>query len=114
MELTTVNALANLTLGILPNISKGLVLVLGAYWIIKGNWTVGSLLAFQSYLGYVFGPAYSLANANIQLQNALGALQRVSAIYDIVPEEHGKGRLVEHLRGEIEFNHVSFSYDSEG
>jgi len=113
METTTVNALANITLDILPDVSRALVLVLGAYWIIQGNWTLGSLLAFQSYLGYVFGPAYSLANANIQLQNALGALQRVSAIYDIVPEEHGKGVVAEHLKGEIEFSHVSFSYDGK-
>jgi ABC-type bacteriocin/lantibiotic exporter with double-glycine peptidase domain len=113
METTTVNALANLILDILPDASRAVVLILGAYWIIQGNWTLGSLLAFQNYLGYVFGPAYSLANVNIQLQSALGALQRVSAIYNIIPEEHGKGIQVEHLKGEIEFANVSFSYNSK-
>jgi len=111
MEASTVNALANIILEALPDVSRAVVLILGAYWIIQGNWTLGSLLAFQSYLGYVFGPAYSLANANIQLQGALGALQRVSSIYDIVPETHGTGMVADHLKGEIEFEHVSFSYD---
>jgi len=112
MEQTAVGSMANLALGIVPSIAGAVVLVAGAYWIIKGEWTLGSLLAFQSYLGYVYGPALSLANANLQFQNALTALERVSAVLDVVPEENlGHGRLAEHLRGDVRFDHVSFSYD---
>jgi ATP-binding cassette, subfamily B, multidrug efflux pump len=111
-EATAVNALANLIIGIMPDLGRGVTLVLGAYWIIQGSWTLGSLLAFQSYLGYVFGPASSLADANIQLQSALASLKRVSALYDIVPEESGIGREAEHLEGAVEFRQVSFSYNS--
>ena len=54
----------------------------------------------------------SLANANLQFQNALTALERVSAVLDVVPEENlGHGRVAEHLRGDVRFDHVSFSYD---
>jgi ABC-type multidrug transport system fused ATPase/permease subunit len=89
------------------------VLAAGAYWVINGHWTLGSLLAFQAYLGYVFGPAQFLANANLQLQNARASLERVSALFDIVPEENmGTGKKVERLTGDIEFRNVSFSYDS--
>jgi len=112
MEQTAVGSMANLALGIVPSIAGAVVLVAGAYWIIKGEWTLGSLLAFQSYLGYVYGPALSLANANLQFQNALTALERVSAVLDVVPEENlGHGRVVDHLRGDVRFDHVSFSYD---
>jgi len=53
-----------------------------------------------------------LASANLQLQNARAALERVSALYDIIPEENiGEGEKTERLRGEIEFKKVSFSYD---
>ena len=79
LEQVTVSSLANLVLGLLPGLAGGVVLVAGAYWVIRGQWTLGSLLAFQSYLGYVYGPAMSLSNANIQLQNALTSLDRVSA-----------------------------------
>jgi len=73
---------------------------------------MGSLLAFQSYLGYVFGPAMSLANMNLQLQNALAALERVSVLFDIVPEENpGAGIQAESLKGLVEFKDVSFAYD---
>ena len=89
-------------------------MVIGAYWIIQGEWTLGSLLAFQSYLGYVFGPAQFLASANLQLQNALASLERVSALYDIVPEANqGEGKEVERLKGEVDFEKVTFSYDGK-
>jgi ABC-type multidrug transport system fused ATPase/permease subunit len=68
------------------------------------------MLAFRSYVGYVYGPAQFLANINLQLQNALAALARVSALYNIVPEETGAGLRVEHLSGAVEFRNVSFAY----
>jgi ABC-type multidrug transport system fused ATPase/permease subunit len=112
MEQTTVSSVANLAISSMPGIARAIVLALGAYWIIVGQWSLGSLLAFQAYLGYVFGPAQFLATANIQLQKALAALERVSALFDIVPEENmDTGKTVERLTGEIEFKNVSFSYD---
>jgi ABC-type multidrug transport system fused ATPase/permease subunit len=70
-------------------------------------------LAFRSYLGYVYGPARFLAQSNLQLQGALAALERVSALFDIVPEETGTGLPIEQISGEVEFRNVSFSYDVE-
>ena len=63
-------------------------------------------------MGYVHGPAQFLGSANLQLQSALAALERVSALYDIVPEEGcDEGQAVEHLAGAVEFREVSFWYD---
>ncbi len=113
LERTTVSSVADLAITAMPGITRGIVLALGAYWVIKGQWTLGSLLAFMAYLGYVFGPAQFLAAANLQLQEALAALQRVAALFDIVPEENlGVGQTVDRLKGEIEFKNVSFSYDA--
>lgn len=112
LEHRAVSSVANLAISTMPGIARAIVLAVGAYWIIIGQWSLGSLLAFQAYLGYVFGPAQFLATANLQLQKALAALQRVSALFDIVPEENmDTGKKVEHLTGEIEFKNVSFSYD---
>lgn len=112
MEESTVSSVASFAINFLPAVARGIVLALGAYWVIKGQWTLGSLLAFQVYLGYVFGPSQFLASANLELQYARAALERVSALFDIVPEENiGVGRKVDRLKGEIEFKNVSFSYD---
>jgi ABC-type multidrug transport system fused ATPase/permease subunit len=112
LEQTTVSSVANLVINAMPGMAKVSVLALGAYWVIQGRWSLGSLLAFIAYLAYVFGPAQFLASANLQLQNARAALERVSALYEIVPEENmGDGKTVERLTGEIEFKNVSFAYN---
>lgn len=109
----TVTSVATLIAQAIPGLARILVLAWGAFWVIHGHWTLGSLLAFQAYLAYVFGPAQNLAGANIELQNALAALQRVSILFDVVPEENtGVGIKVESVAGEIEFKDVCFSYGS--
>ena len=113
LEQTTVSSVANLVINSMPGMAKVTVLALGAYWVIQGHWSLGSLLAFIAYLAYVFVPAQFLASANLQLQNARAALERVSALYDIIPEESMvDGKTVERLTGEIEFKNVSFAYDA--
>jgi ABC-type bacteriocin/lantibiotic exporter with double-glycine peptidase domain len=112
LEQTTVGSMANLTISAMPGLARAGVLALGAYWVIQDEWTLGSLLAFQAYLGYVSGPAQFLATSNLELQKALAALRRVSVLFDIVPEENvGTGQRVDRLTGDVEFRNVSFSYD---
>lgn len=112
LELTALSSVANLAISSMPGIARVIALALGAYWVIEAHWTLGSLIAFQAYLGYVFGPAQYLATANLDLQRALAALERVSALFNLVPEENiGSGKTVTRLKGEVEFKNVSFSYD---
>jgi ABC-type bacteriocin/lantibiotic exporter with double-glycine peptidase domain len=112
MERIAVNSIATLSINSIPGIARAIVLATGAYLIIKEQWSLGSLLAFQAYLGYVFGPAQYLAAANLQLQNALASLERTSILLDIVPEDQtGAGITVGRLAGEVMFKDVSFYYD---
>lgn len=111
LEQTVLGSVAGSLINLMPDISKAVILVAGAYLIIQNDWTLGSLLAFQSYIGYVFGPALALASTNLQLQNALASLERVSALMEVVPEEvSGSGRQVDHLQGRVAFEHVTFNY----
>ncbi|MCU0236418.1 MAG: ABC transporter ATP-binding protein/permease [Acidobacteria bacterium] len=112
MEQTTLGSLASLAINAAPDLAHLIVLAGGAWLIIRGEWSVGSLLAFQSYVGFVYGPAQFLATANFQWQHAVASLERVSALFDVVPEEHaGVGLKADHLRGDVEFRNVSFSYN---
>lgn len=114
LEQTVIGSIANSVFNLIPDIAKAVVLVAGAYWVIKGEWTLGSLLAFLSYLGFVYGPALLLAGINLELQNALASLDRVSALMEVVPENTGGDmRQVGHLKGAVQFEHVSFSYDNQ-
>jgi ABC-type multidrug transport system fused ATPase/permease subunit len=112
LEQKVINSLASLVINAMPGVARIITLAVGALWIIKGQWTIGSLLAFQAYLAYVFGPAQFLASSNLQFQEALAALQRVSALFDIVPEDNQEhGRRIDRLEGAIEFKNVSFGYN---
>jgi ABC-type multidrug transport system fused ATPase/permease subunit len=112
LEQRAISSLAGLSINTMPGMARIITLAVGAFWIIKGQWTVGSLLAFQAYLAYVFGPAQFLASSNLQFQKALAALERVASLFDIVPEEDGeKGRHVDRLEGHIELKNVSFGYN---
>jgi ABC-type multidrug transport system fused ATPase/permease subunit len=112
LEQKIVNSLADLAINAIPGIARMISLAVGAFWIIKGQWTIGSLLAYQAYLAYVFGPAQFLAASNLQFQKALAALERVAALFDIVPEDNeASRRRVDKLAGEIEFKNVSFGYN---
>jgi ABC-type multidrug transport system fused ATPase/permease subunit len=113
LEQTAVNSVANLIVNALPDVTRMVVVIAGAYLIVKGSWSLGSLLAFQSYLGYVHTPARYLASIGLQIQQAHPALERVSALYDIVPEEGGDaGIAVARLDGTVEFRGVTFAYDA--
>ncbi len=90
LEQKVINSLAGLAINSMPGIARIITLAVGAFWIIKGQWTIGSLLAFQAYLAYVFGPAQFLASSNLQFQKAIAALERVSALFAIVPEDNEK------------------------
>lgn len=114
MSQNVVGSVASTILSVGPNLARGIVLVLGAYLVIQGEWTLGSLLAFQSYLGFVYGPALFLADANFSLQTSIAALERVTRLFDIVPEENlNSGIKVEQLTGDVTFSDVSFSYGGD-
>lgn len=73
---------------------------------------MGSLIAAQAYLGLVFSPIQSLAQASIQYQRARSSFSRISQFYTITPE-YGPGRTkVNKLNGEVAFENVFFGYNT--
>lgn len=114
LEQMTISSLANLAVSSMPELSRAIVLAVGACWVIDGRWTLGSLFAFQSYLGFVYGPVQVLTGANLQVQNALASLDRVSALFRLGQEENvGTGKIAGRLTGEVELQDVSFTYNGQ-
>jgi len=109
-ERSVVGSVTGLALSSTPSLVNFVVFAVGAWWVITGHWSLGSLFAFQAYLGRVFGPAQSLASTGLQMQSIRASLERLTALLDVAPETGG-GQRVESLRGEVEFRNVSFAYD---
>ena len=81
------------------------------------NFTVGDLVAFVSYLGMLYAPIVRMVDANAIIQRAVTALEKIYAVMDTVPHVPDNDRLpaLPRVRGEVAFDHVSFSYrPSEG
>ncbi len=58
------------------------VLWYGAWAIMRGQFTLGSFLAFHGALGYLFGPVRSLVGASFDVAGALAAGQRLLEVMD--------------------------------
>lgn len=99
---------------IMPGIATAIVVIFGAYWVVIGHWTIGTLWAFRSYFSYVFGPVNYLASSIGQLQRNRASMERLAALFEMAPEENTEtGIKPEKLDGIVEFKNVSFGYESE-
>ena len=97
-----------------PKLASYFVLGFGAYWVITDYWTLGSLVAFRSYLSYVYGPVGFLTSTVNQFQSSRAALHRTAALFDSIPEPNtDEGENIEKLDGEVEFRDISFAYEKD-
>lgn len=75
--------------------------------------TIGSFIAFNTAFGAVSGSIMGLAQAAVQYNGFKPTIQRLKSLYDEEPEKSiGKDRVTE-LKGNIDIEHVTFSYDKE-
>ena len=91
----------------------GLIVLWYSGWdIIRGNFTLGSYVAFAGYMAKLYGPTQLMANIGLSFQPAFTALQRVSELMELEEEDKAGARL-EKVDGRIEFRNVSFAYGSK-
>jgi ATP-binding cassette subfamily B protein len=83
-------------------------IALGGYLILKGEITVGALVAFLGYVNGLFGPVQGLTNAYQTLRKAAVALETVYEIIDAdeVVADEPDAVAVERVDGEIRFDGV--------
>jgi len=87
-------------------------LALGGFLVVRGEATLGTLIAFLGYIGGLFGPVEGLTGVYQTLRKASVSLD---AIFSILDARDGLGdapdaREVDGLKGEVHFDHVSFGY----
>src|SRR5207302_11322418 len=103
-------------IGFLGYASSIVVLWYGGHQVATGELTAGQLLAFLLYMGMVAGPVGGLAGQWTGIQQAFGAADRIFALLDTEPEVRDRPGAVPigPVRGEIEFDEVSFRYGDAG
>jgi len=99
---------------ILSSGATGLLLWYGGGKVIQEVITLGVLVAFLSYVRMLFQPIRDLSEKYNILQSAMASLERIFLLLD-------EGQMIskplspkkDEIRGNIEFHHVSFSYNGE-
>jgi HlyB family type I secretion system ABC transporter len=101
------------SLGTLVTGAAGIVILwFGGHRVIDGALTIGQLMFFYTLLGYLLGPLERLASVNLQLQDALVAVDRLYQVMDIEAEaSDAKARAkFNGIQQSIELRGVSFKY----
>lgn len=101
-----------MTVGFLSNIA---MIGAGAYYVLKGEFTIGGLVAYRGYWWQLFAPVFSLAQVNEMIQRAIAAASRVFEVLDAPEEITDAPDAVapDTVRGHILFDRVSFAYTPE-
>ena len=97
---------------IFTNLGYVAICALGGMFVIQGQINIGNIQAFIQYVSRFNRPITEIASTTSTLQALLAASER---IFDFLnePEEEpdpNPAKLVEKVRGEVEFHDVSFSY----
>ena len=97
---------------LLSSLTLGTVIYIGATDIVNsGTATVGQLFAFVMMIPMMFRPLNQIANKFNTLQMGMVAADRVFKVLDTSSQIDDNGtEVVEHLRGDIAFKDVRFSY----
>jgi len=101
-------------IGLISAVGSALVYGLGGYFVIQGAFTIGTIVAFGSYLGSLYGALQGLSNAPVEFATSMVSFERVFEVIDLpvdIPEKADAVALRD-LRGEIIFDQVSFQYES--
>lgn len=95
-------------------ISTVLLILVGGMFTIRGRGTIGTIISFSSYLSYLYGPLGDLSDKFSILQNAVASMVKIDGfLNDNEIEEHYEDGEKPEIDGNIELEHVYFSYDED-
>ena len=97
---------------LLTLMQNGIVLVVGAGMVIRGELTIGTLTAFITYVSMLLWPVKQLGRLLSEFGKTTVALDRIEEILSEEVEEDKEFERTPEIEGNISFSHVSFAYDA--
>ena len=97
------------------NFGYVMVCIVGAVLTINGDITIGTIVAFMTYVRIFTQPIGQMAQGITQLQSASAAMGRVFEFLDEeeMEDESQKTRQLEATKGHVTFEHVRFGYSPD-
>jgi ATP-binding cassette subfamily B protein len=112
-EKTVTGTVLTETSQVLQKLSQLLVLWVGATLVLKGEMSLGQLIAFRIISGYVTQPMLRLSSIWQNIQELKVSFERLADVVDTPEEsdEADKGKIpLPPIQGEVRFDDVSFSF----
>ena len=92
-----------------------LILGYGGYLILQGGLTIGQLVSFTLFLGFLIAPVVQMANIGTQMTEAFAGLDRTAEVLSWPQEDDDPLRVetMPRIQGDIRFEDVYFAYEKD-
>ena len=116
VKYTKLNTYLGLIPGFVSAMANYMVLFLGVYYAMFGNFTLGMIMTFQSYLASFMSPAMSLIGASQTIQETRTEMERIEDVMQYKDDPYFKdepyveGKDYSKLKGNIEIKNVTYGY----
>jgi subfamily B ATP-binding cassette protein MsbA len=89
------------------------MMAVGSRMIMNGRMTIGDFFAFALYMGFLITPVVQMSNIGSQMTEAFAGLDRTEELLSTTKEGEETGRInsFESVKGDVEFNDVTFAYE---
>jgi len=96
------------------SLGTAIVLGVGAAMVVRGELSLGTMVAFLSYITSFYQPINRLTEIDNIFQEAIAAGERIFELLDVTSDIVDAPDAMElpHVRGEVAFDNVSFRYDT--
>ena len=103
-------------LGLVSAMGTATVFWVGGYLVIQGGLSLGTVVMFSTLLVQLYGPLSSMSNARVEFATSLVSFERVFEVLDLPHDivERPEAVDLRPVRGEVEFERVSFRYQAGG
>ena len=100
----------------LAGVALALIVLYGGLQAIEGHATAGTIVAFVATLTFLFEPIQQLSQFYTTYQSGMAALEKIFQLLDVQPVLEDRPGAVDlpRIRGDIQFDHISFAYDQRG
>jgi ATP-binding cassette, subfamily B, bacterial len=103
-------------IGLVSAVGTALVYGIGGYLVMQKAFTIGTIVAFGSYMSNLYGSLTGLTNAPVDFATSVVSFERVFEVIDLPHDilEKPDGSVLKDAKGELSFEHVTFRYDANG
>jgi ATP-binding cassette subfamily B protein/subfamily B ATP-binding cassette protein MsbA len=115
LSLTRLQLDFKILIGLATAVGTAAILWLGAKLALDGQFTIGAILLFLSYLGSLYAPLEAVMYSTSTVQGAAGSAQRVREVLTAARDVEDKpGAIVlPAARGRVIFENVTFGYERD-